>query len=316
MVAANTIPPTTVTSTDAGHAGSRSIHLTGRDILLAWLISLALHSVGLMVMFLLVFPYAAGKETALPVPRTELIGEIEASGSFSSQMPDSVNPQQSIEEQDVRFMPQPSESLSELSMSKKPELSIIGIGAGGGDFSQYGLTAGPGTGPVFFGLGGSARGVRRIVYVVDRSGSMLGTFSYVCKELKRSIRALRRSQKFHVIFFNSGRPLENPPKRLVSAIMAQKTAFFQFLDTIDPMGSTNPEPAMHRALSLEPDLVYFLTDGEFDAGLIDRLERWNEDRQVRIYTIAYFDESGATLLERIAREHGGEFKFVTEDDIP
>ena len=62
--------------------------------------------------------------------------------------------------------------------------------------------------------------------------------------------------------------------------------------------------------------VYFLTDGEFEPVLIDRLDAWNRDRDVLIYTIAYFDESGAGLLERIAREHGGKFRFVSESDLP
>ena len=73
---------------------------------------------------------------------------------------------------------------------------------------------------------------------------------------------------------------------------------------------------MHKALQLKPNLIYFLTDGEFDPALIQKLSQWNAQRNVQIYTIAYFDESGATLLERIAREHDGEFKFVTEHDIP
>ena len=145
---------------------------------------------------------------------------------------------------------------------------------------------------------------------------MLDTFIHVRNELIRSISTLRRSQKFHVIFFSAGVPLENPPRRPVAAIQAQKTAFFEFLDGVVPEGSTHPEQAMRRALALEPDLVYFLTDGEFDPALLPKLDGWNRDRRVRIFTIAYFDESGVELLEKIAREHGGEFKFVSEDDIP
>jgi hypothetical protein len=292
------------------------MHLTGRSILLAWMVSIAFHGAGLVGMFLLVFPYTPKQRAPTPVARAELIGDLESSSFFPTQDPDISSPQQPIEAPDVRFTPKKFEELSKLATSKKPELSIIGIGAGGADFSQYGLTAGPGAGPVFFGLGGSARGIRRIVYVVDRSGSMLDTFGYVRKELERSINELRRSQKFHVIFFNSGPPLESPPRKLVSAIQAQKTAFFAFLGDIFPEGSTNPEPAMRRALALKPDLIYFLTDGEFHAILLERLDKWNRDRNVQIFTIAYFDERGASLLERIAREHGGKFRFVSESDLP
>jgi len=295
---------------------SRSMYLTGRSILLAWLISIALHSCGLLITLFLVFPYVPSEKTDLPAARAEVIGDLEATPFDPSQLPDLMNPTVPVEPENIRFVPQKSEELSRLTMAKKPELSVIGIGAGGGDFAQYGLSAGPGTGPEFFGLGSSTRGVRQVVYVVDRSGSMLDTFAYVRDELKRSIGALRRSQKFHVIFFNSGAPLENAPKRLVSAIQAQKALFFESLDRIYPEGSTNPEPAMRRALALEPDLIYFLTDGEFDGGLVEKLSQWNRERRVRIFTIAYFDQGGAALLERIAQEHGGEFKFVSEDDLP
>jgi hypothetical protein len=144
-------------------------------------------------------------------------------------------------------------------------MSVNGIGPGGGegggDAARYGLTVGGGGGSEFFGLGGSAPGVRSIVYVVDRSGSMVDTFNHVRAELKRSISALRRSQKFHVIFFNSGEPLESPPARLINAIDANKEEFFTFLAGVEPGGGTKPERALRQALALEPDLLYLLSDG-------------------------------------------------------
>jgi hypothetical protein len=198
-----------------------------------------------------------------------------------------------------------------------PGIPIIGIGGGAsGGGGESGLGLGGGAGPEFFGLGATAPGVRTIVFVVDRSGSMVGTFAAVRAELKRSISALRRSQKFHVIFFNSGDPIENPPMRPVNAVDANKREFFEFLDNVTPGGGTRPERAMRRALALEPDLIYFLSDGLFEAELLDRLDEWNRTRHTKIYTIAYLDQSGRKLLESIARQHGGEFKFVTEDELP
>ena len=57
--------------------------------------------------------------------------------------------------------------------------------------------------------------------MVDRSGSMLNTIEAVKRELHKSVDGLRRGQKFHVIFFNAGPPLENRPKRLVPATGSQ-----------------------------------------------------------------------------------------------
>ena len=104
--------------------------------------------------------------------------------------------------------------------------------------------------------------------------------------------------------------------RPVSAIRARKEELYGFLQSVEPQGSTDPAPAMRAAFMAEPDVIYFLTDGEFDRDLLPKLDRWNRDRQVRIFTIAYFNRTGAALLEEIAREHGGEFRFVTEHDLP
>ena len=146
---------------------------------------------------------------------------------------------------------------------------------------------------------------------------MLGTFVYVKEELKRSVSKLRRSQKFHVIFFNHQRPVHNPPKRLVSAIAAHKQQLFEFLEHIAPDGGTKPQTALHQALEMKPDLVYLLSDGQdFPPDLLRKLDTWNKDRHVRICTIAYVDSTGSELLERLAREHNGEFTFVSEDDLP
>ncbi|MCH7807975.1 MAG: VWA domain-containing protein [Planctomycetes bacterium] len=298
------------------HRGSASTTLTGRMVVLVWLISAALHGGGLAIMFSLVFPFASRGQAELPVARLDIVGPVDRPPMAPLPPPDVTDETTTPDPLDARLTPERTDRLSDLATAKRPELSIIGIGAGGGDFSKYGLTAGSGSGPKFFGLGGAARGIRRIVYVVDRSGSMLDTFEHVRVELERSINELRRSQRFHVIFFNSGEPLENPPKRLVSAIKAQKEAFFKFLEGIYPAGSTHPARAMGRAFAAKPDLIYFLTDGAFDPDLVRKLDRWNKGRRVRIFTIAFFDRSGAPLLERIAREHGGEFKFVSENDLP
>jgi hypothetical protein len=266
-------------------------------------------------MLVLVFPYTPSVEVPETITRAELVGDPDALTDGDSLLTDlpSNNPVQ--QEQRVHIQPRQQDATSGLKSLDRKKLAIIGIGTGGNDAAQYGLGVGGG-GPEFFGLGAVARGARRIVYVVDRSGSMLGTFDIVRRELKASVGKLRRSQKFHVIFFNSRPPRENPPGRLVSAINEHKQQTYRFVDSITPDGSTDPGPAMRRAFASEPDLIYFLTDGLFDEKLLGQLEEWNKDRRTRIFTIAFFGAGGADLLEHIAREHNGEFRFVTEDDLP
>jgi hypothetical protein len=300
------------------HRGSAPFNLSGRSVVVAWLVSITVHAVLMYVVGNRVFPFSASdSEADLPPARIDIVGPVQSASLMPSPVPDLTSKVTLPDPAVSRPPPKAFTELSELTTTKKPELSIIGIGAGGGDFDRYRIPLDIGAGSEFFGVGSSARGARRIVYVVDRSGSMIDSFLYVQEELKRSILDLRRSQKFHVIFFNAGPPLESPPKRLVSAIEGHKRQFFEFLDTVLPRGDTKPERAMQRALSLEPDLIYLLSDGiDFQPSLLRRLDEWNDRRRTRICTIAYLDQTGRELLELIAREHNGEFIFVSENDLP
>ncbi len=320
-------------------AASTLMSLAGVKVLAAWLISLTLHACALGAMLLIVFPFASHEQLdELPVVRAQVVGDVDAVGVNPSETADPSPPSRTTQLGEMgRFTPNPTTAIGPTGSpsgtndtlaalrgggaTKTPGMSVIGIGPaggeGGGDAARYGLTVGGGGGPEFFGLGGSAPGVRSIVYVVDRSGSMVDTFSPVRAELKRSITALRRSQKFHVVFFNSGEPLENPPARLVNAIDTNKEQFFTFLTSVTPGGGTKPERALRRALALEPDLLYLLSDGiNFDPDLPRKLDDWNRARKTKVYTIAYLDQGGREMLEGIARQHSGEFKFVSEDDLP
>ena len=290
---------------------------SGRAIVLAWVVSVLCHAALFAAMFLM--PWLAdfaGPTDDLPIAQTELLGEITRAHLPMSARPDLQAKAFDATPEELRLEPKKFENLSESVSAARPELSIIGIGTGGGqDLGKFGLRAASGPGPSFFGLGRQARGARRIVYVVDRSGSMLTTFEAVRRELRTSIGDLRRSQKFHVIFFNAGPPLENRPRKLVSATANQKKLALAFLDEIQSEGATDPIPAMQRAFAVRPDLIYFLTDGDFDPLLLEKLRQWNKDGRVRIFTLAYVSEAGRLLLEQIAREHQGEFKFISEHEI-
>lgn len=304
-----------------------------RDVLTAWSLSIVLHAVGLGLMLMVVFPFrAAPDDSELPRVHAQVIGDVDAppspapssASAAARSIGDSSTP---------RFQPNPNAvpgagagiegsggvaGIGPIVPNRSgSDLTVIGIGAGTGGTGGTGIGLDGGGSAEFFGAGGAVQGVRHVVYVVDRSGSMLDTFHLVKVELKRSISNLRRSQKFHVIFFNSGDPLENPPQRLVNAIASIKEQFFSFLETVQPGGSTKPERAMKRALALEPDILYLLSDGiSFDSDLPAKLNDWNRERKTRIFTIAYLDQEGRGILETIAREHGGEFKFISENDLP
>ncbi len=325
------------------HEGSASPNLSGKGVLLSWIFSIFFHVLALCGMYMLVFPYSAPRsEVEHAVTFAQVVGDIDATGTApvppSPDVPESPPASTPLDSQDTRIQPSisaldavvggplgslagpASETSGGLGGPTIPGIPVIGLGGGtpgsGGDTGPPGVSLGGGGGVNFFGLRSSAPGVRSIVYVVDRSGSMTDTFPAVRAELKRSIGALRRSQKFHVIFYNSGDPTENPPLKPVPAIEANKRAFYEFLEGVTPSGGTRPERALRKALALEPDLIYFLSDGVFEPEVVERIKEWNRGGRTKIYTIAYLDPQGRKLLESISRQHGGEFKFVSEHDLP
>lgn len=315
-------PPTSPEAPESrgeqSHRGSAPFNLSGRSVLAAWFASITVHALVLVIIGNVVLPFASERNKAEPpVAKAEIIGHVDAPSLRPPPVSTTQPTLRLVERPPVHELPTGFSDLSELTRPTSRELSIAGMGTGNGDAESLNFAVDIGLSSEFFGVGRSARGAQRIVYVVDRSGSMLDSFAYVQSELKRSIAALRRSQKFHVIFFNSGPPLESPPQRLVSAIHAHKQQFFAFLDTVVPRGDTQPERAMRRALALEPDLIYLLSDGiDFEPTLLQKLDEWNKGRRTRIFTIAYLDRTGSELLERIARAHNGEFTFVSEYDLP
>lgn len=317
---------------------------SARPVVTAWLTSAGLHFLLLLIMFQLAWQttHSERRTDLLPVALTDMLGTFNAPYGDANADPPTSPPSDYVSDEPGRFHPEHMVDVRQMTRPGSPVgepgsgfgtgsgeglvgsggggLDIIGIGTGGAGDADFtgggGGGGGGGVGPEFFGAGGAkAKGAARVVYVVDRSGSMIDTFDMVREELRASISRLDMSQKFHVIFFNVG-ALENPPKRLVAARPAQKKEFFDFMDTVRPEGSTNPAAAMERAFQCDPEIIFFLTDGAFHESLIEHMRNWNRGRRVRVFTIAFMDQQGRQLLEKIAREHNGECKFVAGRDGP
>ena len=166
----------------------------------------------------------------------------------------------------------------------------------------------------FFAVGGGEN-VKKIVYVVDRSGSMSDSIDYVKFELKRSIGELSEEKEFDVIFYSSGTPVEMPTQRLVNATERNKQSAFEFVDSIVPQGETDPSKALERAFACGPELIYLLTDGEFDRAIIDLVQRLNVGKKVTVHGICFLYRTGEAVMKTIAEQNGGNYKFVSEQDL-
>lgn len=183
------------------------------------------------------------------------------------------------------------------------------IGDGGGSALAGGGGDGSG-GAEFFGIGGKGGS---FVYVVDMSGSMNeeGKWERARAELLRSIEHLTENQRFFIIFYNDGWfPMAADKPLLATAKQIDRTK--RWVNRIWPGGGTFPLEALRHALSLEPDAVYFLSDGRFDPAVIEmlRVENPSSSGQIPIHTIAFVNQETIGIMQQIAKQSGGKFRFV------
>lgn len=177
------------------------------------------------------------------------------------------------------------------------------------------------TGPAstFFGMAGNAY---RIVYVVDLSGSLVLNEKLVLSEIRRSVQALIPTQQFNIVLTYNEQVFELRPGTLVWANSQHKKEAEAFLSRLVTAGNAKEEEAMARAFAARPELIYFLSDGAYHdihptnenppkTALETRLEQLNPGRDVRITVIGFEPLPGPrSVLERIARDHGGNFRTV------
>lgn len=182
----------------------------------------------------------------------------------------------------------------------------------------------------FAGL--STSNARRIVYVIDASGSMIRTLPIVLDELERSLVRLDPEQSFALVFFQADRAVVGPPRRLVEASDRTIERALDWARTeVIAEGRSNPLTALRTAIGMKPDAIFLLSEnitgaGEFEIDpetLLARLDELNPRdpetgrRPVTIGCIQFLDEDPLGTLERIAAEHGGErgYKFLDRAEL-
>jgi hypothetical protein len=146
-----------------------------------------------------------------------------------------------------------------------------------------------------------------IVYVVDCSGSMAEADRILRAkaELRRSVMGLQFPQRFTVIFYNT-HPIPMPGIALKSAEAGTKDQFLSWLRMIEPDGGTEPRGALKTAISLNPDVIYLLSDGAFPNGVVEETAQRNT-RKIPIHCIDLAGGSAGDHLRRIARDSGGQY---------
>jgi len=171
-------------------------------------------------------------------------------------------------------------------------------------------------------------GGKRFVYVLDASASMLteqrpAPIDIARAELKASLRDLNPRQEFQVIFYND-RAMSMPDPRggstgLLRCSDMNLARAHQFIDAVYPDVGTEHMQALELAISLEADVIFFLTDAGVPilyAGDLDEIRRLNK-RRARIHCVEFGEgrnTSRENFLMKLARQNGGLYRYrdVTE----
>jgi len=174
-------------------------------------------------------------------------------------------------------------------------------------------------GAKFFGVEGEGAD---FVFIVDCSGSMsdYGRWNQAVRELKESIRAMKTDQKFLILLYNNGFIAMNDDAKLVESTQRQQNRAFRWLAGKIPNNWTFCAEALAKALSLKPDAIFLLSDGEFNDreevfAVLEALNKKNKLKvygrtQVPVHTIALGSHLGQFTMKRIADENSGNFKLV------
>ena len=159
----------------------------------------------------------------------------------------------------------------------------------------------------------------RFVYVLDRSGSMAGghALEMAKSDLLSSLQHLDETQQFQVIFYNVQHSLLTLGGRttLHRATDINKTLARQKIAAVTPDGGTFHFPALSKALSFDPEVIYFLTDADANSSIhpgdMERLTRRNRGR-TRIHTIKFGVGAELTTthyVKKLATLNGGRYRY-------
>lgn len=204
-------------------------------------------------------------------------------------------------------------------------------GANGGANEDLGaLNASPASGArigaSFAGL--VAGNATKVVYVIDASGSMIGSFPAMIDEVERSLMRLEPTQSFSVVCFRKDGALAfGGDAALRPASKAARVAAVRWLrETVVPAGRSSPLQALAMALATGANCVFLLSttvtgpsSHELDRAsmlaLLDRINPRDGDggpRRATIQCIQFLEPDPGQTLQAIAAEHFGEggYRFI------
>ena len=173
----------------------------------------------------------------------------------------------------------------------------------------------PGT-TKFYGI---ATAGHTVVYVIDCSGSMSKhhAFRHAKAELLSSIERLESTHKFQILFYNDGifefhDRHGKPEIHWATALNLSRAR--TFINGMSVSGATAHYPALIKALSYSPDVIFFLTDAAgtaLSSRKLEEIKRRNNGRAV-IHCIEFGEgikPDVENFLHKLARQNGGTYRY-------
>tara|TARA_R110002049_G_scaffold4601_5_gene32383 strand:+ start:536954 stop:538081 length:1128 start_codon:yes stop_codon:yes gene_type:complete len=173
---------------------------------------------------------------------------------------------------------------------------------------------------MMFGISGSGS---EFVYVMDRSDSMNGFNGRPLRaakaELLRSLRSLSEHQRFQIIFYND-KPSPFRPSgmgfQMVPGESSIVTVAEQYVKSITAFGGTEHQSALHLALRMAPDVIFFLTDASIprlSASELAEIQRRALRSGTTIHAIEFGTDAVAprgSFLNDLAAQNNGSYQYV------
>lgn len=170
----------------------------------------------------------------------------------------------------------------------------------------------------------------KFVYVFDRSASMDGyegrPLAAAKRELVASLGDLDQIHQFQIIFYNEHPTVFNPsypqPPRMLFGDAATKRLAQNFVRGVVAAGGTGHLEALKLAVGMQPDVIFFLTDAgepELSASEMEEIRRRNA-RAGAVLNVIEFGAGpqprSANFLVRLAQQNGGRYVYVDVTRLP
>ncbi len=162
---------------------------------------------------------------------------------------------------------------------------------------------------------------KRVTFVIDTSGSMMGERLKVAKDaLRYCVQKLNPRDEFNVVRFSTD--VESVFDKPLVATEGNVKKALEFVSGLEAIGGTAIDEALQRAMKdgegrgERPHMVLFITDGHPTVGETDEpaiaADAKKANKGSRVFTFGVGEDLNARLLDRVAEDGQGASDYVRD----